>query len=93
VTWEPTKDVDGLQLQGLDSINEQYTEKSGLFEKSLGGPRPYEGDTVIAQRNGGTMEGTLGGSGNIHQGVHKIWGRNKGNENHSFRNQQIEDTR
>ena len=37
MTWEPAKDVDGLQA--LDAFHMKYPRKPGPLEKVLGGPR------------------------------------------------------
>jgi len=37
MTWEPAKEVDGLQA--LDAFHDKYPRKPGPLEKTLGGPR------------------------------------------------------
>jgi hypothetical protein len=50
MTWEPARDVDGLQA--LDTFHRRYPGKPGPLGVVLGGPRSYKWDNVTAQRNG-----------------------------------------
>jgi hypothetical protein len=58
MTWEPARDIDGLQA--LDVFHGKYPQKPGPLGMVLGGPRSSEGDTVTARGYRGGIKDMTG---------------------------------